>query len=265
MTICYTGDMKGLQGNGKVPVASKRSQLIFVSVAGLVLCCLLAFVALRPVLSQSTTETKEITEVSGEEKEVIEEAGEAVVDSGDQEASSDDEDVVEAVVEPQVDTETDADDGVADAEPETEVPVSPEASSLKTYSYVARSGDSFVAMARSSIGLYMKSQGLSLSPAERVAGETLLMVQFGSPMLEAGQKVVLTFDEVKAVVDQVQAMGDDELVGWDVFADQVDFDNDNPPEPLADDEVEATSTVQDTAPSGASVLGTGVSISASGG
>ena len=74
-----------------------------------------------------------------------------------------------------------------------------------------------------------------MTPAQRVAAETLLMDRAGSPELDVEQRVTLSADDVKKAVEEAQSLSDDELDGWSYFADQIDFDTDNPPEPVADD------------------------------
>ena len=126
-----------------------------------------------------------------------------------------------------------------------------------SYTYVARNGDSFVLMARASIDRYAKSIHASMTPAQRVAAETLLMDRAGSPELDVEQRVTLSADDVKKAVEEAQSLSDDELDGWSYFADQIDFDTDNPPEPVADDAGSDDSAAQQSAPTGNAVTDAG--------
>ena len=52
------------------------------------------------------------------------------------------------------------------------------------------------------------------------------------------------------MLEEAQSLSDDELDGWSYFADQIDFDTDNPPEPVADDAGSDDSAAQQSAPTG---------------
>ena len=133
------------------------------------------------------------------------------------------------------------------------------------YTYVARNGDSFVLMARASIDRYAKSIHASMTPAQRVAAETLLMDRAGSPELDVEQRVTLSADDVKKAVEEAQSLSDDELDGWSYFADQIDFDTDNPPEPVVDDAGSDDGGAQQSASTGSATTDAGASSAAGGG
>lgn len=134
-----------------------------------------------------------------------------------------------------------------------------------SYTYVARNGDSFVLMARASIDRYAKSIHASMTPAQRVAAETLLMDRAGSPELDVEQRVTLSADDVKKAVERAQSLSDDELDGWSYFADQIDFDTDNPPEPVTDDAGSDDGAAQQSVPTGNAVTDAGAPSATGGG
>ena len=104
-----------------------------------------------------------------------------------------------------------------------------------------------------------------MTPAQRVAAETLLMDRAGSPELDVEQRVTLSADDVKKAVEEAQSLSDDELDGWSYFADQIDFDTDNPPEPVADDTGSDDGAAQQSAPTGNAVTDAGAPSATGGG
>ena len=104
-----------------------------------------------------------------------------------------------------------------------------------------------------------------MTPAQRVAAETLLMDRAGSPELDVEQRVTLSADDVKKAVEEAQSLSDDELDGWSYFADQIDFDTVNPPEPVADDAGSDDSAAQQSAPTGNAVTDAGAPSATGGG
>ena len=73
-------------------------------------------------------------------------------------------------------------------------------------------------------------------------------------------------DDVKKAVEEAQSLSDDELDGWSYFADQIDFDTDNPPEPVADDAgSDDGGAAQQSAPTGNAVTDAGAPSATGGG
>ncbi|UTX51093.1 hypothetical protein KI440_02715 [Candidatus Saccharibacteria bacterium TM7i] len=234
--------MKVREGKTKVPILPRKAQIAFASVTGVAFVALLVFVLVRPTVAESSiaqvdTVQKTIASTSidgpAEELSTVEKkkpltiapevAGGVTVD-GEADA------VNEKKTEDAQPTKKEASEKETVKSQEKAVTVAP-----KQYIFVARVGDSYTAMVRSAITLYIKSQGISLSPAQRVAAETFLTQKAGAPLLSQAQRVTISADDVKAAVDQAQSLTNDELAVWDVFADQVDWDNDDTPEPAADD------------------------------
>ena len=253
------------EGKARVPVLPKKVQIAFASLTGLAFVALLVFVLVRPTVAEPSIAKVEV---------------EASID-GPSEGLSTVETKKPVVIAPEVADTVTTDGGATPAvekeapkaaetptkeTPEKEAPKAQEkpATTPKQYSYVARTGDSYTAIVRSAITLYAKNHGISLSPAQRVAAETFLVQKAGAPLLDQAQRVTISTDDVKSAVDQAQTLTDDELAAWDVFADQVDWDNDDTPEPTVDD-AGASSTVDGGSVSGASVGGVGGASAGGGG
>ena len=219
-------------GDKKVPIVSRKVQLAFATIAGCCLLLLLAFVWLKHMPARSTSEQAAV-------QPAAEETPKAPTTGGEQ-----------------TNTNTQI--------PDTNTPT--QATQNKAnYTYIARNGDSFVAMARASINRYAASNKITMTPAQRVAAETLLMDRAGSPELDVEQRVTLSADDVKKAVEEARSLSDDELDGWSYFADQIDFDTDNPPEPVVDDAGSDDGAAQQSAPTGSATTDTGASSATGGG
>ena len=239
--LCYTRDMDKRGRDKKVPIVPKKVQGLFAIIAGCCLLLLLVFVWLKHMPAQSTSEQAAV---------------QPVAEQTPKEPVASDE---------QTNTEAVAPAPAEQTKPQTNPNPNTPKPDKANYTYIARNGDSFVQMARASIDLYAKSTNTSMTPAQRVAAETLLMDRAGSPELDVEQQVTLSADDVKKAVEEAQSLSDDELDGWDYFADQIDFDNDNPPEPVADDAGSDTGAAQQSAPTGNAVTDAGAPSATGGG
>ena len=224
------------EGKTRVPILPHKLQLVFASAMGVAFVALLIFVIVKPTpVEQTTAKADGALEVSidgpadrlstvEEKKPVIlapEVTDTVTVDGGADE-------VISTIPRAKDETPAPAPEAPA-AKPET-----PKKTPAKAYTYTARAGDSYTAMARSSVALYMQAQKLTLSPAQRVAAETYLTQAVGAPLLDVAQSVTIAGESVKDAVEKAQSLSDDELAAWDIFADQVDWDNDDDPQPADD-------------------------------
>ena len=246
--LCYTRHMDKRGGDKKVPIVPRKAQVVFASIAGCCLLLLLAFVWLKPILAERSTEQAAV-------QPAAEETPKAPTAGGKQTNTT-----VEAPA-PAEQTNT----NTQTSETNTPTQATQDKKDNASYTYVARNGDSFVLMARASIDRYAKSIHASMTPAQRVAAETLLMDRAGSPELDVEQRVTLSADDVKKAVEEAQSLSDDELDGWSYFADQIDFDTDNPPEPVADDAGSDDGAAQQSAPTGNAVTDAGAPSATGGG
>ena len=225
------------EGKTRVPILPHKLQLVFASVMGVAFVALLIFVIVKPTpVEQTTAKTDGAPEVSidgpadrlstVEEKKPVILAPE-VTDSVTVDGGADE--VISTIPETKDEAPAPVSEAPA-AKPET-----PKKTPVKeAYTYTARAGDSYTAMARSSVALYMQAQKLTLSPAQRVAAETYLTQAVGAPLLDVAQSVTIAGESVKDAVEKAQSLSDDELAAWDIFADQVDWDNDDDPQPADD-------------------------------
>lgn len=247
--------MKLREGKSKVPVAPKALQVVFASATGVAFVALLVFVMVRPTTAEQTiAQSNAVAESS--EIQLSEEAQKKASIDGTSEGISTVEVKKPVVIAPEVQSEVSVDGGEAEApaaeapavivkpaeEPKQEVAVetpkveekkSP--TSAKTLTYIARAGDSYTGIARAAVARVAATEKLTLSPAQKVAAETFLTQAAGAGELAVDQTVALSADEVKKAIAQAQDLSDEELAAWDVFANQVDFDADDTPEPVADD------------------------------
>ena len=238
--LCYTRHMDKRGGDKKVPIVPRKAQVVFASIAGCCLLLLLAFVWLKPILAERSTE-QAVQPTTTEVPKVANTGGEQTNTEAEAPAPAE-----------QTNTNTQT------SETNTPTQATQDKKDNASYTYVARNGDSFVLMARASIDRYAKSIHASMTPAQRVAAETLLMDRAGSPELDVEQRVTLSADDVKKAVEEAQSLSDDELDGWSYFADQIDFDTDNPPEPVADDAgSDDGGAAQQSAPTGNAVTDDG--------
>lgn len=235
--VCYTGVMKISGAGNKVPITPKKVQLIFASVTGLVLLALLAFVVLEPVIAKHSDDKADQSAQTEVEQEAVEDPKEQpAVTEDETDKAKDESSAEESPAQEQAEEQTEAvETSKSESKPERENKQPETKSTAVDYTFVARSGDSYALMARASIELYAETNHLELSPAQRVAAETFLIEKSGSPMLEIGQVITISAEDVKSAVDMAQSLSDDELAAWDYFADQIDFENDNPPDPATDD------------------------------
>ena len=246
--LCYTRHMDKRGGDKKVPIVPRKAQVVFASIAGCCLLLLLAFVWLKPILAERSTEQAAVQPAAEETPKAPTAGGKQTNTTVEAPASAE-----------QTNTNTQA------SETNTPTQATQDKKDNASYTYVARNGDSFVLMARASIDRYAKSIHASMTPAQRVAAETLLMDRAGSPELDVEQRVTLSADDVKKAVEEAQSLSDDELDGWSYFADQIDFDTDNPPEPVADDAGSDDSAAQQSAPTGNAVTDAGAPSATGGG
>ena len=246
--LCYTRHMDKRGGDKKVPIVPRKAQVVFASIAGCCLLLLLAFVWLKPILAERSTEQAAVQPAAEETPKAPTAGGKQTNTTVEAPASAE-----------QTNTNTQA------SETNTPTQATQDKKDNASYTYVARNGDSFVLMARASIDRYAKSIHASMTPAQRVAAETLLMDRAGSPELDVEQRVTLSADDVKKAVEEVQSLSNDELDGWSYFADQIDFDTDNPPEPVADDAGSDDSAAQQSAPTGNAVTDAGAPSATGGG
>ena len=246
--LCYTRHMDKRGGDKKVPIVPRKAQVVFASIAGCCLLLLLAFVWLKPILAERSTEQAAVQPAAEETPKAPTAGGKQTNTTVEAPASAE-----------QTNTNTQA------SETNTPTQATQDKKDNASYTYVARNGDSFVLMARASIDRYAKSTHTSMTPAQRVAAETLLMDRAGSPELDVEQRVTLSADDVKKAVEEVQSLSNDELDGWSYFADQIDFDTDNPPEPVADDAGSDDGAAQQSVPTGNAVTDAGAPSATGGG
>ena len=246
--LCYTRHMDKRGGDKKVPIVPRKAQVVFASIAGCCLLLLLAFVWLKPILAERSTEQAAVQPAAEETPKAPTAGGKQTNTTVEAPASAE-----------QTNTNTQA------SETNTPTQATQDKKDNASYTYVARNGDSFVLMARASIDRYAKSIHASMTPAQRVAAETLLMDRAGSPELDVEQRVTLSADDVKKAVEEVQSLSNDELDGWSYFADQIDFDTDNPPEPVADDAGSDDGAAQQSVPTGNAVTDAGAPSATGGG
>lgn len=91
------------------------------------------------------------------------------------------------------------------------------------YNFVTTSGDSYTALARRAITNYTKTNNLELSPVQRVAAETILTTQAGSPRLDIKESVTIQLADIRSVVVAVQDYSTTKLTAWQPYANQVVF------------------------------------------
>ncbi len=97
------------------------------------------------------------------------------------------------------------------------------AQTSQSYTYTARTGDSYSVLARKAVQTYGLQHKITLSQAQIVAAESNLAIQAGSPELNEGQQVSITTSSVKSVVETAQKMNADETAAWQAYVYDVDF------------------------------------------
>ena len=243
--------MKISEGKSRVPVLPKWAQLTFAALAGGTFAALVIFVLVHPNTPASSIAVKEqpaTKEVAPVEKPApVKEAAPAPVEEAP------------VMTEPESVEEVPAEEEAADA------PVAEESAPQlpSTYIFEVRAGDSYTTIVRAAVTRYSADAGISLSPAQRVMVETVLVQAAGAPEVEVGQRIILSADDIATVIDDAQDLSDDELAAWQVFADQVDFDADDAPEPAQDMSFGADGAIDDGGLGAAN--GAGVSGAAGGG
>lgn len=100
------------------------------------------------------------------------------------------------------------------------------ATTEKTYNYVAQAGDSYSLMARKAIQTYGINNKVKLSQAKIIAAETWLTQEAGSPLLSIGEKVTIKDSTVKSWVDKAQKLSATEEAAWNVYAAGANFNTD---------------------------------------
>lgn len=88
-----------------------------------------------------------------------------------------------------------------------------------TVTFVAKSGDSYTGFARQAIS----GVDNSLTNAQKVAAETFLTQEAGSPYLLIGQQVTIKQEAVKEVVKKATSLSKAELAAWEQYAATIDF------------------------------------------
>lgn len=91
-------------------------------------------------------------------------------------------------------------------------------SAAKKYTASAKAGDSYTSLARQMISKYAADKNLKLSSAQRVAAETFLTLDAGSPELEVGQEVKVISDSLKSAVEKSQALSEAQQANWSIYA-----------------------------------------------
>lgn len=98
------------------------------------------------------------------------------------------------------------------------------ATKATTYTYSARTGDSYSVLARKAIQEYAKETKVELSQAQIIAAETNLTIAAGSPGLEIQQIVTIDKQSIKNAVQAAQQLSQDEQAAWAVYAPYTNFD-----------------------------------------
>lgn len=107
--------------------------------------------------------------------------------------------------------------GSASAETET---------SSDNYVYVAKSGDSYTELARSSIIKYDESNNdLSLNAAQVTAAETWVTQEAGSPAINLGAEVSVSKTSVEKFAKQAASLDDAAKARWQKYADASSITN----------------------------------------
>lgn len=104
-----------------------------------------------------------------------------------------------------------------DSSEEESAPADTSADQKNRYSYTAAPGDSYTLLARQAVA----ALGADLSAAQRVAAETKIAQDAGSPSLEIGQ--VVEFDEAKlrAAIDWASTVVGADEAAWQAYVDLV--------------------------------------------
>lgn len=216
--------MKVREGNAKVPIVPRAIQVVLASVSGVAFVALLVFVLVKPTTAEPSlaqTSTTPIT-IDGPAQEL------STVETKKPVIITEEAPVVEA--EPEVAVEQPKEEVAAPAEEKK-----PVVSTARELSYTVRAGDSYTAIVRAAVTRTMTANKATLSPAQRVAAETYIVQAAGAPAVDIAQTVTLSTEAIEAAIEKAQALTDDELAAWDIFASQVDFDEDDTPQPSVDD------------------------------
>lgn len=97
----------------------------------------------------------------------------------------------------------------------------------ESYEFTAQPGDSFTKLARKAVQIYSIDNNVNLNQAEIVAAETFLTIDSGSPSVDAGEKVSIPKDKVKAAVDKAEALDKESEQRWEKYVANVNFNTDN--------------------------------------
>ncbi len=95
------------------------------------------------------------------------------------------------------------------------------------YNYTAQPGDSYTKIARKAVQTHGINNNVNLSQAQIVAAETFLTNEAGSPNVNAGDKVNISEDAVKAAVERAEKLDDNAKALWERYVKFVDFNTDN--------------------------------------
>lgn len=96
-------------------------------------------------------------------------------------------------------------------------------SSKSNYTTTAKAGDSYTLIARQAITNYLTTAGKTLSPAQRVAAESFLTKNAGTPQLVLGQNVTISNSDVEAAVTQASNLNQKQQTAWNAWAANVVF------------------------------------------
>lgn len=84
-------------------------------------------------------------------------------------------------------------------------------------SYSVGEGESYTTIARHAVARV----GGDLTPAERVAAETRLVIDANAELLNVGQEIKLSKDTVRAAVDWAKGLSGEQKAAWQPYADMV--------------------------------------------
>ena len=97
------------------------------------------------------------------------------------------------------------------------------ATAAEAYRYTAKSGDSYTLLARKAVQQYSQAASTDLSPAQRIAAETVIARTAGSPDINEGATIVIDPAIVKSAVEFSQGLSAEDKAAWEIYVPSVDF------------------------------------------
>lgn len=102
--------------------------------------------------------------------------------------------------------------------PATATPKTKDSTTDTAYTHTAQAGDSYATVAREAIEKYSEQQKLSLTPAQRIAAESVLLDEAGHPSIEIDQAVAIDSEVLRQVVKDASGITESEQAAWLPFA-----------------------------------------------